>query len=100
MKWKFPKYPDNWDEIREKVFERDGYTCKQCGALGREKGGDAILYCHHEERKDDYDSLLTLCEECHIKEHPWLLNNPKVRIRHLERVRQEKLARVIKNIIG
>jgi len=87
MSWSFPDYPENWDEIRHVVYRRDNYTCQRCGARGG-RYGDAVLHCAHKVSlskggTNDYSNLETVCEECHIKEHPHLLNSPVFRQRHL-----------------
>lgn len=51
----------NWQRVRLKVFERDGFTCRVCGADDRQ------LHCHHlrygkETREND---CVTLCNHCH-----------------------------------
>lgn len=55
---------------RSSVFERDNYTCMECG----QKGG--ILNAHHIEKWSEYPSLryelsngITLCDECHKRLH-------------------------------
>lgn len=52
-------------EWRKSVFERDNYTCQQCGS-------QRDLQAHHEkqvvfypELKYDVDNGKTLCKECH-----------------------------------
>lgn len=78
MTWKFPSYPENWDEIRRRVYFRDNYTCQRCGATG------VRLHCAHiislsKGGTNDYSNLETVCEDCHIAEHPHLLNSPVFR---------------------
>lgn len=93
MAWKFPEYPANWDEIRHNVYRRDNYTCKQCGAT------NTRLHCDHikplsKGGTNDYSNLRTLCEECHITEHPHMLNSPVFRQRHPEH-QKDGLAQII-----
>ena len=63
---------------RTQVFERDKFTCKKCGIIG------ANLNAHHKipfseliNTKDeklifDLNNGITLCVDCHQKEHPKL----------------------------
>lgn len=90
MKWNFPQYPSNWDQIRKQVYKRDDYTCQRCYSKGGPYGNN-ILHCAHiisksEGGSDDPENLETVCEECHIEEHPHLLNNQIIRKRHLKRL--------------
>ncbi len=57
-------------EFRERVFERDDYTCQICGQIG------GNLNCHHikswskyKELRFSFDNVITLCVECHRKIH-------------------------------
>ena len=59
-------------EWRKMVFERDGYTCQECGAT------DSIC-AHHVKSWSGYPHLrfdlrngVTLCGSCHTKKHPHL----------------------------
>ena len=59
-----------YEEWRQSVFERDDYTCQECG----ERGG--TLNAHHIEPLSqnrstalDMDNGVTLCEDCHDKKH-------------------------------
>lgn len=56
---------------RKAVFDRDGYTCRNCGD---KTGGN--LNAHHIKPYKDYPELrydvsngITLCEQCHIEIH-------------------------------
>lgn len=56
-------------ELRQLVFERDGWTCKKCGST-------KLLTCHHKEGilwepllSADIDMCITVCKECHKKIH-------------------------------
>lgn len=58
---------------RRKVFERDNYTCQDCGSkCGNGKAiklqADHIKsFAHHPELRLDIDNGRTLCEPCHRK---------------------------------
>jgi len=56
-----------WSRIRQKVLDRDGYSCQMCG-LVKTSG----LHIHHIMKKSDggtdhMDNLITLCPSCHHK---------------------------------
>lgn len=64
-----------YKEWRRKVFERDNYTCQECG----KKGG--LLHPHHIKAKSlvpdliyDVSNSVTLCRECHKKTKSYGLN--------------------------
>jgi hypothetical protein len=65
---------------RADVLARDRHRCRNCGALGPEEGGSAILHAHHLDRDPDeldmhaMENLTTLCRQC----HSWLHNQPSV----------------------
>lgn len=60
---------------REAVFKRDKYTCQKCN--GRTGDGNVqVLHPHHikplsefHELAYDVDNGITLCKDCHRKEH-------------------------------
>ena len=66
-------YPDNWDEIRQEVFQRDDYTCTCCGAQGGPHGESELHPDHVVPRSrdgaDTPDNLRTLCRLCHQARH-------------------------------
>lgn len=64
-KWftKKTRYIPNWDEIRQFVFKRDGFTCQYCGDT------DSDLECDHiipfvSGGSDELDNLTTSCVSC------------------------------------
>lgn len=67
------EYPEDWDAIRGLVYQRDDYTCQNCGAVGGAKG-NTELHAHHiksrsEGGSDKPRNLTTLCQECHSQVH-------------------------------
>lgn len=66
-------YPGNWDTRRKNVYERDDYTCCNCGRQGGPYG-DLELNAHHIVPKSrggthEYSNLITACSECHAAIH-------------------------------
>lgn len=67
------KYSDaKWSGFREKILQRDGYKCTQCGITV----DDAVLQVHHEKYlygKKPWEVpeyyCVTLCKGCHAEEH-------------------------------
>lgn len=65
--------PDNWDELRRKVYSRDDYKCQKCGGEGGPHG-NTELHAHHitprsKGGSDDMNNLVTLCDTCHNNQH-------------------------------
>ena len=52
---------------REAVFQRDEYTCKECGAKGYITAHHIKSFAHHPELTYEIDNGKTLCELCHTK---------------------------------
>lgn len=59
-----------WQKRRLDILNRDGFTCRECGAT------DRTLHVHHMLYRRalapwEYDdgALITLCEDCHAQEH-------------------------------
>lgn len=80
-KWNDPdsydgSYPPDWEDRRRAVYQRDDYTCTNCGRKsGPHAGDDGVrLHAHHKKPRADGGSnrlgnLTTLCEPCHDDAH-------------------------------
>ncbi|THE63992.1 HNH endonuclease [Salinadaptatus halalkaliphilus] len=69
-------YPSDWNQRRKKIYQRDNYTCQDCGEKGGSRG-DSELHAHHIVPKSKGGShklknLTTLCKDCHGKRHSWM----------------------------
>ena len=56
--------PDNWDELRKAIIERD-IVCQECG-------NKEWLGVHHQDLNrlnNSLDNLILLCWICHVKKH-------------------------------
>jgi DNA-directed RNA polymerase subunit RPC12/RpoP len=55
---------------RNKVFQRDDYTCQHCGQKGGELNAHHIKpFAKHKRLRFEVSIGLTLCIDCHRKEH-------------------------------
>lgn len=59
-------------EWRDSIFERDNYTCQDCGSSGDE----VLIHAHHIKGWNEYPDLrleisngITLCSSCHARLH-------------------------------
>ena len=62
-------YGPDWPPLRDRVFRRDGHTCRRCGV------DDRTLQAHHIVPRgaggpDQPSNLITLCRPCHGVMHP------------------------------
>ncbi|MEA2037115.1 MAG: HNH endonuclease [Nanoarchaeota archaeon] len=83
-----------YSKWRKSVLKRDNYTCQYCGDY------DVTLNVHHikpyyENRKLalDIENGITLCEECHTREHPFM--NEFENMHNLTRPEREEYYRFI-----
>jgi 5-methylcytosine-specific restriction endonuclease McrA len=58
---------EEYDLLRHRVLERDGWRCQQCGS-------SKDLHVHHLAKRsklgdDALDNLITLCVICHQRQH-------------------------------
>ena len=83
-----PNYKDGRiSKLREwklKVFVRDNYTCRKCGAIKPKR-----LSAHHIKRKEEFPQLMyvvrngiTLCPSCHMIKHKRGKSNPLLGRKH------------------
>jgi 5-methylcytosine-specific restriction endonuclease McrA len=70
LRQKRPRFvlaPEEYDQLRTRTLERDGWRCQCCGS-------SINLQVHHLRFRgrlgsDVSDNLITLCVDCHSKEH-------------------------------
>lgn len=77
---RFPWYGrmsmDIWIPLKQWVYKRDNGTCKYCLELATYE----TTHCHHifplgEGGTNHPSNLRTVCENCHKKRHPFMLND-------------------------
>lgn len=79
------QYGSDWQIIRNAIFLRDGFTCKQCGAMDfryytnlwrkdntikKPQIPLVFVQCAHldnDKQNMSESNLLTLCPKCHLK---------------------------------
>jgi hypothetical protein len=60
-------------EWRKAVYERDNYTCQECGHKGGKLNAHHIKpWFSHPDLRFDVANGVTLCEDCHANKHPHL----------------------------
>ncbi len=64
---KIRKSPE-YKEWRKEVFERDNYTCRNCGKRGGDMQADHIKpFATHPHLRTELENGRTLCVDCHRK---------------------------------
>lgn len=60
-----------WQQIRLRVYERDGFACRCCGDKTKTLNAHHVHYHPLAEGPWDYDieTIITLCSDCHSDEH-------------------------------
>lgn len=59
-------YSTKYKQWRKQVFERDGYTCQDCGVKGTYLTAHHIKsFAHYPTLRFELSNGLTLCEDCH-----------------------------------
>lgn len=65
---KRPRTSYEGNKWRKAVFERDNYTCQECGKHGGKLNAHHIVgYYENEEERWNVDNGITLCVPCHKK---------------------------------
>jgi hypothetical protein len=57
-----------WMACRDLVLARDNYACQSCGGKTNLQVHH-LTYSHHKDEMNHLDDLVTLCKQCHKKEH-------------------------------
>lgn len=65
-----------WKSIRDRIFERDDYTCKYCGERGKKLECDHVIPVSRGGSHDD-DNLVTACFSCNRSKRDKLVNEWK-----------------------
>jgi 5-methylcytosine-specific restriction endonuclease McrA len=72
---KMVRWSQKYKDFRDEIFERDNYTCNDCGRK-RKPGDRVVLNVHHKKSFSEYKELrfvksnvVTLCKECHKLKH-------------------------------
>lgn len=60
-----------WQQLRLRVFERDGWKCRNCDTESKTLHAHHAAYHPNSDGPWDYDpeTIVTLCHECHEIEH-------------------------------
>jgi hypothetical protein len=58
--------PDWTAELRESIYQRDGYRCRVCGT---DQGSLQVHHIDRDRSNNEKTNLLTLCAACHLAYH-------------------------------
>lgn len=58
------KAPPGWKRTRQRVFERDNFTCRKCGAYVGLSGICDHIRARSQGGSDDMRNLQCLCRQC------------------------------------
>lgn len=60
-------YSNEYKNWRKAVFERDGFTCQECGDMGYVTAHHIKSFAHYPDLRYEISNGKTLCESCHEK---------------------------------
>jgi len=62
------EYPENWDEISERIKEKAGWKCENCDRKNSPREGYTLTTHHIDGKKKSLDEnmLVALCQRCHL----------------------------------
>lgn len=73
-----------WQRKRIVILKRDGYLCQRCKRYGKIVEATTVHHIKHldefPELAYDNDNLISLCKDCHGKEHPEKLRKKKFKV--------------------
>ena len=70
-------YSAEYKKWRKSVFERDNYTCQDCGNNGYVEVHHIKSFAHYPELRFDVNNGLVLCKKCHKKTDNYGIKNRK-----------------------
>lgn len=78
-------YDPRWLEFRNKIFERDAFTCQLCGETSKPLVGHHLSYIKGKEVWEyPEDMVITVCRDCHAE---WHKTRPDIIYQSLEQAR-------------
>ena len=75
-------YPQNWDNISQKLKKMRHYTCEKCGYKPKSNYEKKFIHTHHsngDKQNNSHDNLKVLCIKCHAdvdSHHAQIKNSP------------------------
>jgi hypothetical protein len=67
---RYARKTTQYNEWRKAVYEKDGYTCRKCGRVGKTLEAHHLYGFHeHQALRYDVNNGVTMCKRCHIDFH-------------------------------
>lgn len=74
---KLQRKSDQYWTWRRKVFQRDGFQCRECKASTQLEAHHITEWIDNPKARFDVKNGITLCVNCHTKLHPWRIKKYK-----------------------